>query len=128
MFELPVAQGLFVCDLAITDATTQNLSVINQFTTLKSNRFPTGPRKFSVVAVLVNGFGDFLVRVEILNLGTNLPVFEVSVPLRIPDRLMEVRFVYNITEFVFPAEGRYEATLFVGDEPIARKRFRLTLG
>jgi len=125
MFELPTVQGLTVCELYVVDEKSKNVTLVNQFTTLKSDRFPTAPKKFSVFAILVNGFGEVPLRLELLGLATEEVLLESTNSVRMPDRLTSVRYAFNGLDVEFPADGGYELALYAMDEPLARCRFRL---
>jgi hypothetical protein len=58
MNETPVATGLLVCELMITDAHTGYASFVNRYSTLLVDEFPSTPQKMTVFAALIDGFGE----------------------------------------------------------------------
>ncbi len=96
MFEVPTAQGLTVCELYIVDDKSKNVTLVNQFTTLKSDAFPTAPKKFALYAVLSDGSGEMPMRVEVVELVAAETVWQTVNRLRIPDRLTAVRYAVTL--------------------------------
>ena len=125
MFELPVARGLMLCELYIVDTATTNVTLVNQFTRMKSDTFPTDPKKFTVYATLADGQGDVAMRLEVAQLSTAGAIWQTVNRLRIPDRLTTVRYAVTLTGVIFPEPGEYEIVLYAGNEPIAHTGLRL---
>jgi hypothetical protein len=126
MDELPIAQGLFVCERVGLDPLTRNPTLVNRFTTIRAGEFPTRPRPFSVFTVLTNGFGDIRISLIITHLESDTEVYKGSDIIQFANRLQEVPFLATLTELLLPVAGTYELTLYAEDEPLAGCRLRAT--
>lgn len=124
MNELPVVLGLMICEQAVVDTRTRNVSFTNRFTTYRVDYFPSTPRRFTVFTALTNGFGEYRVRLDIESLNTGDLLYRFQDTLLFSDRLYEVPVLVNVANLVFPTEGAYQLSLFVDDEPLSRFRFQ----
>src|SRR5438132_378762 len=57
MFPQPVALGLTLCEQILVDKSTNNVSLINIFTTWPTKKLPSPPRRLYLFAVLKGGQG-----------------------------------------------------------------------
>ena len=65
MIQRPVAVGLKVCQNAILDAYTKNVSLVNCYRKLRFKSFPSPPQSLTVCAVLNDGLGEMELSVGI---------------------------------------------------------------
>jgi hypothetical protein len=126
MDELPVAQGLIVCDRVDVDRRTRNVTLVNRFNVYRPASLPSPPRVFAVYAALTDGYGDIPLTLLIQHLPTDAEVYRVHRTVRFTDRLHEIQYVVRIPGLVFPAGGAYQVSLFAADEPLARQVVRAT--
>jgi hypothetical protein len=124
---VPTASGLLVCEQVIIDKRTENVTPVNCFTTLKVEQFPSEPQRFSVFALLTDGFGDVGLEVVIANLANDEEVYRESQRLRFGNPLQQVRFIYRITRCAFPAAGVYEVQLLAEGQLVARQTFAVSV-
>jgi hypothetical protein len=125
MSELPVVQGLLICEQVVIDARTRNISFTNRFTAFRVDQFPSPPRQFAVFASLTNGFGEHELRLELEDLQTGDVMVRDVHSVLFPDRLADAPVIFKINEVVFPHEGSYQLSLFVSGEPLSRLRFNI---
>jgi hypothetical protein len=59
------------------------------------------------------------------NLETDQVVYEAKLPIRLTDRLMELRVLFRVTNCVFPSPGAYQVTLLLDGEWLAQRRIRV---
>jgi hypothetical protein len=121
MDELPVLQGLLICERIVTDPRTRNLTFFNRFATFRLPRIPSPPRNFAVFAGLTNGFGEFTFRLWVESLRTEVLIAQAVQTIQFTDRLQDVRIVANLSDVVFPHAGAYQITLYAEDEPLTRR-------
>ena len=121
MPNVPTASGLLVCEQVIIDKRTENVTPVNCFTTLRVERFPSEPQRFSVFALLTDGFDEVRLDVIISNLADDELVYRESQRLRFGNRLQQVRFIYRVTRCIFPAAGVYEVQLLAEGQLVARQ-------
>ena len=119
MWELPLIQGLMLCERVDVDPATGLPTLVRRFTRVRRDRFPTGPVGFSVFAVLSNGFGDIPLTLLIGDPAADRHLKELRTVLRFADRLREVPFHVAVENVSFPRPGVYEVSLYAADEPLA---------
>jgi hypothetical protein len=123
--------GLIVCEQIIIEERTRNVTLVNCFSRLLVDRFPARPRPFVVYAGLIDGFGELTLDLVLHRLDTYLDTYEEVLRrgqrLRFSDRLQEIRFVFRITQFAFPAAGQYQVSLLAEGELIAQNRIQIML-
>ena len=121
----PIVLGLTVCEKAIVEEGTRNVTLVSTFTKLLVDEFPTSPQKFSVYVVLTEGHGNGIINVVISSLETNREVHQTRGPIHFPDQLMEMRLLFNVTNCVFPAPGAYQLMLVLDGECLALRRIHV---
>ena len=125
MIPPPVVLGLTICEKAIVEEGTRNVTLVSTFTKLLVDSFPTPPQKFTAHVVLTEGLGTGIIDLVVSSLDTNREVYQARVPIRFPDRLMELRLLFNVTNCVFPAPGAYQLMLVLDGECLALRRFQV---
>lgn len=123
---LPTVIGLLVCEQAIFERRTDNLSLINCFTQKNIGVFPSPPQRFVLVAFLTGGVGDVPLEVVLRRLDTLDEVTRYRVVVQFVDRVREMRFVLRITNCSFPVAGGYEFSLMVSGHTLEQHRFQIT--
>jgi hypothetical protein len=122
MAQIPTVIGLLVCEKAIVEEGTKNVSLVNCFTRLKLGVFPAERTPFAVYAALTDGVGDIALTLVVERLDTLEEVFRESRTLGFADRLQEVRFLFRVTNCSLPVAGLYDVILFAGQSELARHR------
>ena len=125
MRELPVVQGLMICEYVITDPQMKRRTFVNRFTTHRPDRFPSPPFPFVVVATLTNGFGDIPITLEFLHLESDEFLARYVAVERFSDRLRSHLLINRVPDLIFPVAGTYELTLFADDEPLTSSLLRI---
>jgi hypothetical protein len=124
----PVALGLALCDHVIVERGTDKVSLIGQFSTIRLAAFPGVPLPFCVYCSLTGSAGDGTVRLEVVELESLAIVQEIDRPIRLRDRLEELRRIFRLSECRFPHPGSYDFQLLVDGEWIAQRRIRVIEG
>lgn len=131
MAELPITRGVFLCEKVIVEERTRKVSLINCFTKLYVDAFPSSPQQFNVFAIFVNGNGTVPVRLVVTKVETELEddtdVFEFVGTLRFTGPLQELRTLIPINNLVFDVAGGYEITLESNGEFLAQTRLELAV-
>jgi hypothetical protein len=123
--QIPTVIGLLVCQLAVIEEQTKNVTLVNCFTKLKVERFPSELRRFTVFAALIDGAGDVTLEVVVVRLSDGDRIYERPVRLSFGDRLQEVRFIFRVTDCSFPAAGQYEIQLHADTQALAHHKIRV---
>ena len=122
---IPLVRGLYLADRVDVDPVTRNLTLVNCFRTLLIDELPRAAQPFAVVAYLANGVGRYRFTVRVTRLDTMAVVYSASSEIAFPNRLEEVRFVFRSERCVFPGEGEFEMSLWIGGELLAQTPFRV---
>ena len=69
MIPPPVALGL--CEKAIVEEGTKNLTLVNTFTTMFVDGFPSPPQRFAAYAALTDGLGNATIQLGLTHLETD---------------------------------------------------------
>lgn len=125
MAQVPTVIGLLVCDQTVIEEATKNVTLVNCFTALRVEQFPSGPRRFSVFAALIDGSGEMAMEVVVNRLENDQEIYRRAVRLHFRDRLQEVRFLFRVTDCRFPAAGQYEVDLWADRQLLALHKFRV---
>jgi hypothetical protein len=122
MAQIPTVIGLLVCEKAIVEEGTKNVTLVNCHTRIKVERFPSEPRQFSVFAILADGAGDVALEVVITRLADDATIYRESRQVRFGNKLQEVRFHFRVTRCSFPSAGKYQIDLFANGQYLAHHR------
>lgn len=125
MIHLPTVIGLVICENVIVEKGTENLSLINCFTIKKAGAFPSDPQRFAVVAFMSDGLGKIPMELTVKGLDDFEVIHQHRMDVHFPNRLQEVRFVFRVTDCVFPAAGAYDVCLLTTDELLAQHRITM---
>lgn len=123
MIQRPVAIGLALCEQAIVEETTRNVTLVNCFTRLNLREFPTVAQRLTVYAALTDGLGEARISLIVTRLDTLEEVYVYHDRLSFPDPLQEVRLLFRLQDCSFPAPGRYQVTLLADGELVAQHAF-----
>src|SRR5712692_6122829 len=115
----PNVLGLALCEKVIVEEGTKNITLVNCFTKMFVEAFPSPPQRFALFAALTGGFGDGIIELIGTWLDTDEVIYSFRNTVRFVDRLREVRVVVRVNDCSFPASGRYQFTLMIDGEWIA---------
>jgi len=112
MIQLPNAVGLKLCQQAIVEETTRNVTLVNCFRRLRVTTFPSPPQQFTVCVHLIDGLGEIEFSLEIHPLSTMHMLDLRKWKANFADPLEDKWVLVNFRNCVFPHPGRYEVALF----------------
>ena len=116
----PTVVGLKLCQHAIVQEKTRNVTLVNCFRKLAFSTFPAPARTFTVCAVLTNGLGDGELTLSMISLEDLEYVWTHSWKATFKDPLKELWFLMPVAACRFPKAGRYQAGLAIDGEPAAQ--------
>ena len=125
MAQRPVASGLLLCEQAIIEERTRNVSLVNCFNRRTVERFPSERFPFVVFALLTDGLGEIPLEVVIQRLDTLDEIYFRTVSFRFASPLQEVQFLLRVRDCSFPVSGAYQVALLVESEPLAQRRIQI---
>lgn len=123
MNELPVVQGLFVCDQVLTHPQSGRLTLVDRIASMRFRRFPSRPTDFCVFVTL--RYGEVGLTLVIVHLESDAEVRRYRTVETYSDRLTTYPLVMRLDDVVFPEPGTYEITLFAESEPLTQARLRV---
>jgi hypothetical protein len=124
MSSLPTVLGLTLCEKAIVEEVTKNVTLVSTFTRLVVEEFPSLPQRFALYTVLTGGLDDGTIELVVLHLETNEEIYRNRLPVHFPDRVSEVRVLFRVHRCVFPYAGNYQLTLLLDGDWLAHRRLR----
>jgi hypothetical protein len=122
VIHLPTVIGLVVCEQLVVEKHTDNVSLINCFTIKKVAAFPSDPQRFAVVAFMTDGRGEVPMELIVKGLTDLEVIHRHAMKVSFPSRLHEVRFLFRVTDCVFPSPGAYDVCLLTKNELLAQHR------
>ena len=125
MSPFPLVLGLTLCEKAIVEEGTKNVTLVSTFSKLTVHDLPSPPQRFILYTVLREGRGEGIIDLVIRNLETNAEVFSLQMPVHFPDPVMEVRVLLRINRCVFPAAGEHLCILLLDGEWLGQRRLRV---
>ena len=126
MIPPPIALALTVCERVIVEERSRNLSLVSCFSKLIVESFPSSPRHFAVVAVFRGGRGVGKLDLVVAEVETDNEIDSIHSTIEFPDRLAEVRTVFNLERCSFPAPGRYLITVLVDGEWVGHREIAVS--
>src|SRR5262249_30528874 len=120
MIKRPNAVGLLLCEHAVIEEKTRNVSLVNTFGRLRFREFPSPPRRFVAFALLTDGLGQGTLTLVHTRLETSEDLNRYEWPAKFVDPLHQVRAVMRLPTLSFPAEGRYQFSLLADGEWVAQ--------
>jgi hypothetical protein len=127
MIHLPTSRGLTVCEQIIVEERTRNVTLVNCFTRLFMDQFPSEARPFAIYSSLIDGFGEITLDLLTYRLDDYEEISKLSQRVQFPDRLQEVKYLFRLNHFAFPVEGQYQVSLLADGELIAQNRIDVIL-
>lgn len=117
---IPTLLAFIICDTVIHDAATQKKTLVGVFDRVQSASAPLRINSLGLYAKMVEGSGQYTMRVRMVNLKDESPVMEVSANTNWidPDRPLELGL--NLLGIQVPAFGTYEFQLFANDVFLGR--------
>ncbi len=120
MIQRPNAVSLTLCQLAITDHTSRNTSLINTFRKLAFNEFPTEPQAFTVQSVLTDGLGQMSCSLIIDRLNDLETIYDRSFQTTFENPLSQMSILHRVSSCIFPTAGRYVVSFQIYNETVAQ--------
>ena len=120
MIQRPNAIGLLLCQQAIVEERTRNLTLVNTFRRLVVDSFPSPPQRFEIHSLLTDGLGPMTLTLLATRLDTLDEIYNQTGTVTFTNPLQEQYLLIHITRISFPVPGRYEFRLLAERESIAQ--------
>jgi len=126
MSPLPIVLGLTLCEKAIVEEGTKNITLVSTFTKLVVDEFPSLPQKLVLYGVLTEGLDDGTIELVVRHLETNEEIYTNRLKIHFPDRVAEVRVLFRVNRCSFPLPGEYQLTFLLDGEWLAHRRLAVS--
>ncbi|SRR5437899_2556455 len=126
--EKPIGIALIICDRVITDATTQEKTLVATFNSMQALFFPAVVPRLSVFISVTGGRGVLNAEVRCVNeTEQNALVFGMkgTIPFADPNVVVEMAFQFNNP--TFPKAGLHAIEFLCEGELILQRRFAVAL-
>jgi len=120
MIQIPNAVGLILCEKAITEEGTKNVTLVNTFNRLDRPTFPALLRDFLVCGLLTDALGTMTLSLVITRLETLEELLTISGEVRFTNPIAERRLRIAVNRIEFPSPGRYQISLLANGEWVAQ--------
>ena len=118
----PLVLGLTLCEKAIVEEGTKNITLASAYTRMVIDEFPSLPQRFALYTVLTGGLGEGIMDLVIQDLENDEEIYAAQMSVRFPDRVAEVRVLFRVHRCVFPRPGECLCTLLLDGEWLAQRR------
>src|SRR2546423_12723645 len=122
--EKPLGVAIIICDKVITEAGTNNKTLISIFNNILSNTFPCIHHRMAVYVALTNATGPKQISL-LLKLGSET-VLQLGGKISFPDPNSVVELIFNLTGVPFIESGAYCFEVHADDDYIFESRFNVT--
>ncbi len=128
MKEIPLGVALIVCDRVITDAMTQEKTLVGTFSRISAPAFPCMHPRMTVFVGVQNGRGQIETEIKCVNESDNNSVIfgmKGMIPFNNPNDVVEMAFQFQ--NLVFPKPGLHSIQFFCEGQLILQRRFNLSI-
>jgi hypothetical protein len=119
MIQRPTAAGLILCQQAIIEEKTRNITLINSFDWLRFRQFPSS-KQFMGYLALTDGLGEMTLSLTVAGLHDLKGIYERSWHETFGDPLREKRRLILVSSCSFPSPGRYQVSILAEGEWVAQ--------
>jgi hypothetical protein len=125
MVPTPTVLGLIICEQVIFDRDTNNPSLINIFSGMRVQGFPSEPKSLSLFTTLTNSEGNGTMEVRCVHIDTQDEVYCQAYPLSMTARRVLQNIRIRVSGLEFKAPGWHEFFLLIDGDIVGQRRFRV---
>jgi hypothetical protein len=126
--EKPMGIALIVCDRVITDARTQEKTLVATFNRILSKGFPCLHPRMCIFVAVTNGRGPTNAQIRCVNEAEkDEPVFELSGTMTFPDPNHVVEMNFQMNNVTFKKPGLHSIEFLCDGELILHRRFQVVM-
>jgi hypothetical protein len=104
---IPVLIATLVCDVAVSDPSTNKVSLIGIFDKILADKFPTN-RSLSLYMKITDAEGHYEIEVKYVQIKSMSVIAGIKANFNFEDRLKSSDLHIQLTPLPIPEEGRYE--------------------
>ncbi len=124
--EKPIGVALIICDRVITDAQTNEKTLVSIFNRINARKFPCLHPRLAIYTAMTNGNGPVVTQIRCGNEDNeDKTVFEAKGTINFPGPNHVVEASFRINNVTFPKAGLHNIELLCQDELILERRFHV---
>lgn len=122
--EKPIGIALIICDRVITDAKTNEKTLVGTFNQVHAQTFPAMHPRLSIFVGVTSGRGSVKGEIRCFNEATpSEPVFGAAGPILFRDPCHVVEITFELRNVVFRQPGMYHVQFLCDGELVFSRRF-----
>jgi hypothetical protein len=125
---IPSVIAVLICEKVVTEALTNNKSLINVFNRFIAPEEPIRSATFWIFVRLGDAEGDYQFRLELVHLDSETAIGKAEMAINVPDRLIAHELAFQFNGIEFPWFGTYEFQIFANDIWIGRTTVSVVQG
>jgi hypothetical protein len=123
----PVPLAMIVCDTIIDDRLSSKKSLIGIFNNIAAAELPCRHQSVYVYCVLTEGIGQYEGALKCTHMQSNRVIFNLTGPVKFPNPLATIEFIFDVKNIVFDQEGAYVFELFCDNQPVISRKINVSL-
>ena len=123
--EKPIGLAMIICDKVITEAGTNNKTIISTFNNINAKAFPCIHSRISVFVALTNTTGEK--QIELVLKKDERSIIKMGGKANFPDPSHVLEIVFNLRNCVFPEQGKYGFEVYADGEYIFERQFNVVV-
>ena len=124
--ETPIGVALIICDRVITDAQTNEKTLVSIFNRITARQFPCLHPRLAIYTAITNGNGPIATQIRCANEDNeDKTVFQAKGTINFPGPNHVVEASFRINNVTFPKPGLHNIELLCQDELILQRRFHV---
>lgn len=121
---LPRCKAILLCDCAIIEQGTGNVSIIGTFTHFRLQKFPGLSRPFTAFVQLTDGIGAYDIVVEIHDLEKDTILAKAEgIGINFPEKLGRINVIIPLPSLPIHHAGEYDFVIHANQEVVERQKF-----
>jgi hypothetical protein len=118
--EKPMGLAIVICERIITEALTNNKTIVGTYNTVRTSGFPVRPPGMAIYVSLTNTTGSKKIEMRATHSRQEIGRFGAVVEFSGPSHVFEL--IFNLKDMFFPYPGLYTFEIFADDEYIFESR------
>ena len=123
----PIPLAMVICDSIIDDRLSGKKSVIGIFNNIAAAEMPCRHQSLYVYCVMTEGIGQYEGSLKCTHLQSNKVIFNLSGPIKFPNPLATIEFIFDMKNVVFEQEGMYVFELLCDNQPVISRKINVSL-
>lgn len=123
--EKPLGVAIVICEKVITEAESNNKTLVSTFNHIRSKTFPCLHSRMAIYVALTNGGGEK--KVDLVFKNGDRPMMKLGGKIKFQNPNHVIEMIFDLRNVAFPGPGLYAFEVFADDEYIFESRFNVTL-